>query len=192
MAIQSRFWVPPLTLAIEQAAKTLPSAEAWDFLSAMIRKLQGRPMPSGRRALLSTAESLASRAPAGGVALLAQTDPDSATRDLVPSIAAGISASDHGLAVRALTSAPPQVLDRLIAESSTLAACVAGDETLVRVAAQALPKFHAFLMAAVSRNLQPNLIDDWQIVLAEPLIERLDGTQVADELTRLGMANDFA
>lgn len=126
------------------------------------------------------------------MALLAQTEPDSASRDLVTSIAAGIATSNQGLAVRALTSAPPQVLGRLIAESPALAACVAGDETLVRVAAQALPEFHALLMAAVSRNLQPNLIDDWQIVPAEPLIERLDGTQVADELTRLGMANDFA
>lgn len=182
----------PLTRAIEQAAETLPSAEAWDFLSAMIRKLQGRPMPSGRRALSATTEVLAGRAPAGGVALLAQTEPDSATRDLVPSIAAGIAAADHGLAVRALTSAPPQVLGRLIAESPALAACVAGDETLVGVAAQALPALDAPLMAAVSRNLLPSLTEDWQIVLAEPLIERLDGTQLADEVTRLGLANDFA
>ncbi len=112
MAIQSRFWVSPLTRANEQAAKTLPSDEAWNFLSAMIRKLQGRPMPSGRRALLATAEALAGWAPTGGVALLAQTEPDSASRYLVPSIAAGIAASNHGLEER-FRDACPEVKERV-------------------------------------------------------------------------------
>lgn len=183
---------PPLTRAIEQAVESLPSAEAWDFLSAMIRKLQGHAMPSARRALSATAETLAGRAPAGGVALLAQTESDSATHDLAPSIAAGIAAADHGLVVGALTGAPPQVLGRLIAESPPLAAHVASDETLMGVAAQAIPALDAPLMAAVSRNLLPSLIEDRQIVLAEPVIERLDDTQLADEVRRLGLANDFA
>lgn len=182
----------PLTRAIEQAAEILPSAEAWDFLSAMMRKLQGRAMPNGRRALAATAEALAGRAPAGGIALLAQAEPDSAARDLAPSIANGIAAADHELAVGVLTDAPPKVLGRMIAESPRLAARVAGDETLVGVAADALPALDSSLTAAVSRNLLPSLIEDWQFVLAEPLIERLDGPQLVDEVRRLGMANDFA
>lgn len=183
---------PPLTRAIEQAAETLPSPEAWDFLSAMMRKVQGRAMPSGRRALAAAAEALAGRAPAGGIALLAQAEPDSAALDLAPNIADGIAAADHGLAVEALTDAPPQVLGRMIAESPRLAARVAGDEMLVGVAADALPALDVSLSAAVSRNLLPSLIEDWQFVLAEPLIERLDGPQLADEIRRLGLANDFA
>lgn len=56
--------------------------------------------------------ALAGWAPTGGVALLAQTEPDSASRDLVPSIAAGIAASNHGLEER-FRDACPEVKERV-------------------------------------------------------------------------------
>ncbi|MER8779422.1 hypothetical protein [Mesorhizobium sp. M0977] len=182
---------PSLSDAVMRASQTLPDAEAWDFLSAMARKIQGRPMPHGASAVADAVERLAGRAPEGAIALLSQPETGSVVDGLLPRMAEGIGEFFSERAARALLSAEPELLGRLVVEGKTLAQRVAGDDPLVARLGEVLPQLDSTLLAAVAEKLLPHLVENWQLPAAEPLVMQLDGPQLAAEVRHLGGANDF-
>ncbi|MCF6117153.1 hypothetical protein L2449_09530 [Mesorhizobium muleiense] len=182
---------PALADAAHQASATLPEVEAWSFLGALARKLQGRSMQVGRAAVAEAVEELAARAPEGAVTLLSQDDPRGVVADLLPKIASGIGGAFTNRAERALLEADPAVLGRLLAQDGPLIGRVADDRPLVNRLETVLPQLDATTLDAISRGLLPLLTQDWQIPAAEPLLGRLDGPQLAMELRHLGEVNDF-
>lgn len=182
---------PLLADAVHQASATFPEAEAWTFLGALARKLQGRFMPMGQAAVAGAVEQLAARAPEGAVALLSQGDPRGVVADLLPKIASGIGGSFTGRAEQALLEANPAVLGQLMAQGGPLIGRVAEDRPLINRLEQVLPQLDALTLDVIGPSLLPLLIEDWQIPAAEPLLDRLDGPHLAMELCRLGEVNDF-
>lgn len=182
---------PSLADAAHQVSATFPEIEAWSFLGALARKLQGRSMPMGRAAVGEAVEQLAARAPEGAVALLSQDDPRGVVADLLPKIASGIGGTFTDRAERALLEANPAVLGRLLAQDGPLIGRVADDRPLVNRLEQVLPKLDAATLDVIGPGLLPLLTEDWQIPAAGPLLGRLDGPQLAMELRRLGEVNDF-
>lgn len=182
---------PALADAAHQASATFPEVEAWSFLGALARKLQGRSMPTGRAAVAEAVEQLAARAPEGAVTLLSQDDPRGVVADLLPKIASGIGGAFTNRAERALLEASPSVLGRLLAQDGPLIGRVANDRPLVDRLETVLPQLDAATLDAISQGLLPLLTEDWQIPAAEPLVSRLDGPQLAKELRHLGGVNDF-
>ncbi|MER9651428.1 hypothetical protein [Mesorhizobium sp. M0199] len=182
---------PSLADTAHRVSATFPEIEAWSFLGALARKLQGRSMPQGRAAVAEAVEQLAARAPEGAVALLSQEDPRGVVADLLPSIAAGIGGTFTDRSERALLEAEPEVLGRLLAEGGPLIGHVADDHPLIDRLGQVLPQLDFLTLDVVGRGLLPLLTEDWQIPAAAPLLFRLDGPQLALELRRLGTANDF-
>ncbi|ODA93390.1 hypothetical protein BFX40_11270 [Mesorhizobium sp. SEMIA 3007] len=182
---------PSLASAAHQASATFPEVEAWSFLGALARKLQGRSMPMGRAAVAEAVEQLAARAPEGAVALLSQDDPRGVVADLLPKIASGIGGAFTDRAARALLEANASVLGRLLAQDGPLIGRVADDPPLVDRLGQVLPQLDAATLDVIGRSLLPLLTEDWQIPAAEPLLGRLDGPQLAIELRRLGEVNNF-
>ena len=178
--------------AVHRASHSLPEDEAWDFLGAIARKMQGRSMPYGAIAVGAAVKQLAERAPEGAFALLAQPDPRGVVVDLLPRIAEGIGDTFTDRTERALLAAQPEVLGRLIAEGRTLAERVSGDASLIDRLGEVLPQLDPSLVDAVGANLLPCLVADWQLPAAEPLLMRLDGQGLADEMRHLGLTNDFA
>lgn len=183
---------PSLVAAANRASTTFADDDAWGFLGAMSRKLQGRSMPAGRAAVADAVERLAARAPEGAVSLLSQKDPRGALTELVPRIAAGLGSNFTDRAERALREAAPAVLGRLLAQGDTLAGHIANDRPLIERLGQVLPALDEMILDAVGPSLLPRLVDDWQLPAAAPLIRRLDAPQLASELHHLGQANDFA
>lgn len=183
---------PRLAQAITQAPSTLRAQDAWEFLGAITRKMQGHAMPGGRDALLATVEALAERAPTGGIELLTQFENKGVANELTPKIAQGIAKANLQQAQVALAGAPAPVVGRLIAQSPAFAERVASDDALLRVAAVALPTLAKPLFDSVSRSLLPHLTEDWQLPVAEPLVTRLDAAALAKMAQGLGPANDFA
>lgn len=183
---------PSLVEAANRASTTFADDDAWGFLGAISRKLQGRSMPAGRAAVADAVERLAARAPEGAVSLLSQEDPRGALTELVPRIAWGLGSNFTDRAERALREAAPAVLGRLLAQGDTLAGHVANDHPLVERLGQVLPALDDETLDAVGPSLLPRLVDDWQLPAAAPLIRRLDAPQLALELYHLGQANDFA
>lgn len=183
---------PSLVEAANRASTTFADDDAWGFLGAISRKLQGRSMPAGRAAVADAVERLAARAPEGAVSLLSQEDPRGALTEFVPRIASGLGSNFTDRAERALREAAPAVLGRLLAQGDTLAGHVANDHPLVERLGQVLPALDDETLDAVGPSLLPRLVDDWQLPAAAPLIRRLDAPQLALELYHLGQANDFA
>lgn len=182
---------PLLAAAAHRAPVALPEAEAWSFLGAIARKMQGRTMPRGRAAVSEAVEQLAAKAPESAVALLSQEDRRGVVADLLPSIASGIGGMFTDRSERALLNADPDVFGRLLAEGGLLVRRVADDVPLIDRLGEVLPQLSAELVDAIGRDLLPVLTEDWQVPAAEPLLDRLDGHQLANELHRLGATNDF-
>ena len=183
---------PSLVEAANRASTTFADDDAWSFLGAISRKLQGRSMPAGRAAVADAVERLAARAPEGAVSLLSQEDPRGALTEFVPRIAGGLSRNFTDRSRSALREAAPAILGRLLAQGDPLAGHVADDRPLVERLGQILPALDDETLDAVGQSLLPRLIEDWQLPAAEPLIRRLDAPRLASELLHLGQANDFA
>ena len=183
---------PSVAEAANRASKTFADDEAWSFLGAISRKLQGRSMPAGRAAVADAVERLTARAPEGAVSLLSQEDPRGALTELVPHIASGLSRNFTDRSGSALREAAPAVLGRLLAQGDPLVGHVANDRALVERLGQILPALDDETLDALGQSLLPRLIEDWQLPAAEPLIRRLDAPRLTSELRHLGQTNDFA
>jgi len=182
----------PLADAVRSAPFELPADEAWNYLSALARKLHGRAMPHGIEAVDSAISELVGRAPEGAVALLSQPDDLGVVNRLIQIIADSIGNNFTDRAERALLSAPAPVLGTLVAESKLLAARVAGDAPLVDYIGQILPQLEITLAASVGRKLLPSLTMDWQLPAARPILHLLNAEELAAEVHYLGTVNDFA
>lgn len=183
---------PFLAGAVRLAQVSLPEGDAWEFLGAIARKMQGRSMSNGFDAVRAAVGDLAGRSPEGAIALLSQPDERGVARQFVPVIASGISDAFTDRAERALLSAPGLVLGTLVAESPRLAERVANDHPLLARVDEVLPKLDRSLAHAVGEELLPWLVQDWQLPAAEPILSRLDGDQLAAHIRHLSSANDFA
>lgn len=182
---------PLLAEATRRAASTLPTSDAWDFVGAIARKMQGHSMPEGNVAVGQLAGQLAGRAPDGAINLLCQPDPKGAIVDLIPSIATGLGQGPDARVEQALLNAPKNILASLVAQGSDLASRVAKDDGLLKRMGEVLTEVDQELADRAGKMLLPFLIDDRQLVAAKPIVSRLDSQGVAAELHWLGQANDF-
>lgn len=182
---------PSLANAVLRAPSALPEDDAWNFLSAIVRKMHGRSMPHSVKAVRTAVGELAARAPEGAIALLSQPDDRGAVVQLSTAIADGIGHAFGERAKRALLSAPAEVLGGLISESARLAERAANDPELVERVGEILLQLEPSLVAAIGNELLPMLVWDWQLPVAGPLLKRLNGQQLAGEIKHLGTVNDF-
>lgn len=190
-AFAVRMLEPSLADVVLRAPSILPEDEAWTFLGAIARKMHGRSMPHGIDAVGTAVGQLAGRAPEGAIALLSQPDDRGVIIGLSAIIADGIGHAFGDRAERALLSARSDVFGRLLSESARLAEGVANDTLLVERVGEIVPGLEPHLAAAVGDELLPLLVWDWQLPAAGPLLKRLDGEELAEEIRHLGSVNDF-
>jgi hypothetical protein len=69
---------------------------------------------------------------------------------------------------------------------------VAGNEHLIERLGVVLPSLEPALFNAAGRQLLPQLVEDWQLSAARPLLDSLDEAGLAEEVRRLGEVNGFA
>ncbi len=182
---------PALARAILRASTDLPEADAWAFLGAIATKMRARPMLAGRNAVAAAAETLAARAPEGAVALLSGPELTDVLADLLPRIAHGLGEAVEGRGLRALLSAPPTLLLRLVAADGRLTERAVANGVLVERIGEALEVEEPALVDAVGIRLLPHLVEDRHLPAAGPLVARLDEQGLAAEISHLGIANDF-
>ena len=182
---------PRLAEATRKAADSLSHNDAWEFVGAIVRKMQGHDMPAGRMAVEQLAAHLAEHAPDGAVSLLRQQDPKGAIDDLIPSIAIGLGNGAAPRVEQVLVEAPTDIIARLISQGGELTSRVAQDDCLIERMGIVLTEVDRELAGRASMMLLPFLIEDRQLSAAMPIFDRLDPEGIAAELRWLRDANDF-
>lgn len=182
---------PRLAEATRLAASSLSPNDAWDFVGAIARKMQGNDMPAGRIAVEQFAAHLAERAPDGAVSLLRQPDPKGAIDDLISSIARGLGNGAAPRVEQVLIEAPTDIIARLVSQGGALTSRVAADDGLIGRMGVVLTEVNRELADRASVMLLPFLVEDRQLSAATPIFSRLDPQGVATELCWLGNANGF-
>ena len=182
---------PRLVEATREAADSLSPPDAWDFVGAIARKIQGYNMPDGRKAVGQLAAFLAERAPDGAIKLLRQPDLKGAINDLIPSIAIGLGNGAAPRVEQLLAQAPTDIIARLVSQGGVLTSRVAADDGLIEKMGVVLTEVDRDLADSASMMILPFLVEDRQFSAAMPIFDRFDLQGIAAELRWLGEANDF-
>lgn len=182
---------PRLAEAIRRAAGSLPANDAWDFVGAIARKMQGHDMPVGRRAVEHLATYLAERAPEGAISLLRQPDPKGVIDDLIPCIAIGLGNGAAPRVEELIVEAPTDIIARLVSQGGTLTSRVAQDDKLIGRMEVVLADVDEELASRAGMMLLPYLTEDRHISVAMPIFDMLDPEGLAAELRWLRDTNDF-
>lgn len=182
--------VPLLRDATERAITTLSEREAWDFIGALVRKMQGVYPQRDMYFLSDAVERHARDHPAGAIALLGQQDQSGAVETLLPAIAAGI-ADNFEAAEDALVATRPDLLARLVTVGGRFAEQTASSPTVLSVLANGQPGLSAAELKALSSALLPLLFLDEQLPIAEQLICTLDEDDLVVEVRHLADASGF-
>ncbi|SDX24507.1 hypothetical protein SAMN05421681_104347 [Lysobacter enzymogenes] len=181
-----------LVSAARNVAVSLPVDDAWDFVGAIVRKLQSGTMPAGHAAIERLATNLAKRSPRGAIELLRRPDVKGEIGALVPSIAAGFSEGAKPQIENALIDAPPDVFAKLVFQNTELSKLSISSDALIEKTGAVLRDAAAPQFADdASAVLLPLLVEARHLPVAEPIFEKLDSIGVANELRWLGHVNDF-
>jgi hypothetical protein len=182
--------VPLLRSSTQRAITTLSESEAWDFISALVRKMWGVYSERDFGFVFDAVEQHSRLHPDGAIALLGVEDQSGAIEMLVPAVSAGI-AENFGHALPTLKHANPAILARLVSVGGSLAEQTALAPDLVVKLADALPGLTQADAMALSSSLLPLLLWDEQLPLASQLIGALDEDELLAEVRHLGAASGF-
>lgn len=182
---------PRLAEATRRAADKLSPDDAWDYVGAIARKMQGHRMHAAKLGVDHLAAHLAERAPEGAVSLLRQPDPKGAIDDLIPSIAKGLGKGAAPDIERLLLSAPADIVARLVSQGGPLTSRVAKDDALIGRMGVVLNEVEQELANRAGMKLLPLLVEDRHLAAAVPIFLQLDAEGIATELRWLGDTSDF-
>ena len=182
---------PLLADAADRAVGSLPASEAWDFIGAMVRKLHRTPTMNGVQPVAAASRALAEQDPVGAIMLLDHPDSDVELEVLVPCIADGISEHVSDSAERALLSARPETLARLICAGKALVERVVNTPSLVERLGEVLNTLPPMLFDDVRRAVLPLLSEDSHFAAALPLLASLDSDGLQAEVRHLADRNNF-
>lgn len=182
---------PGLVEATRQVGSNLSHKDAWEFVGAITRKMEGTKLLAGKIAVNNLAEYLAEQAPDGILNLLQQFDPDSVFNELIPSIAIGLGNGSWSTVKPVLLNVPMEIFAHLVSQSGGLISQIVGDDELIEITGIMLTEVDQHLSSKVGKVLLPFLIEDRQLPAAQPIISRLDSKEVTAELCWLRDVNDF-
>ncbi|MNZ21006.1 hypothetical protein D3C78_380710 [compost metagenome] len=182
---------PRLAEATRQVTRSLLPQDAWNFVGAIARKMQGHDMPASRVAVEQLAAQLAECAPDGAVSLLRQPDPKGAIDDLIPSIALGLGNGAAPRVEQVLVKAPTDIIARLVSQGGALTSRVAADDGLIERMGVVLNEVDQEIADRAGKMLLPFLVEDRQLSAAMPIFGRLDSQGIATELRWLWEANEL-
>ena len=183
---------PAIETATRAAVANMPSEQAWEFMTALMLKMHGLHLDSGRRALRAATGGLTAKSPAGAVRFLSQPLSEDIMADLIPVIANQMSALSSEESSTAFISAHSDVIGRIISSSDAMARRVAGEPLLRDRVSAALSELDPEMFVAVRGRLLPLLLTEGQQPLAALLIATLDFSGLLDEVRHLAASDSLA
>ncbi|MES2736614.1 MAG: hypothetical protein V4672_09870 [Verrucomicrobiota bacterium] len=182
---------PALAIAAQRASEQLPSAEAWEFLGAMVRKLFGTPLALALPSVTDAIGVLASRSPAGAIALLDQGQGEDAIEAIVPTIADGLAVNFGEAAAQALERAQSSTYKQLILANHRLARATLTSPHLVKRLAHLITELEPPIFDSLRDEIMPAIVDDRHAILARPIFGSLNLDGLLAEIEHLNKANRF-
>ncbi|OIR12501.1 hypothetical protein GALL_62000 [mine drainage metagenome] len=180
---------PRLAKAMRMAADNLSPNDAWDFVGAIARKIQGQVMPPVTFAVEQLAAHLAEHASDGVISLFNKTDPKGAIDDLIPSIALGLGKGPAPLVEHMLVKLPSEIIASLALQGGALVSRLAMEDELIQRMGIVLSELDHELSDRVGRVLLPLLVEDRHYSAALPIFAKLDSQEIAAEMHWLAEAN---
>lgn len=181
-----------IAIALRTAIVGMSPDQAWEFVTAIARKIRGLDLQDGLLALHDAAERLSVSSPQGAIAFLSQPVAEEIWSKLLPAIASGIArATDEGMS-SALLLASPDVFGRILAVNDDVARRTAEDPRLLDRAQAIVADLPPHLFSEVRERLLPLLINERQIALAASLIKTLDIDDLMAEVRHLDVATGLA
>lgn len=182
---------PLLARAAKRAVSDLPVSDAWDFLGAMVRKLDRNPLNGGMDAVGEASVELAGRDPSGAVLLLDRKNTNGDVDTILRWIAMGLARSFDNAAERALLRGSPDTLARLICAESPLAERIVNTPLLGQRLSDVLPILSSTLFDDVKRVILPLLLEDAQLEIVRVVLATLDESDLLEMVQKLSDTNDF-
>lgn len=181
-----------ITLAVRTASSNMPSDQAWEFVSALARKMRGHDLHEANLALRDEMEHLSATAPQGAIEFLSQPIPKEIWSNVMPAIASGISRAPEEQLSSALLSASTDVFGRLLIANDLLARRTIQDAGLLQRVGEIVSNLEPQLFLAIRENILPLLIEERQADLAAYFISTLDLDSLMIELRHLARVADMA
>ena len=181
-----------IAIALRTAIAGMSPDQAWEFVTALARKMSGHCLHDGQLALHDAAERLSISSPQGAIEFLSQPVAEEIRSTLIPAIASGLARSTDGRTSSALLLAPPDVLGRILAVSDDMARRTADDPRLLDRVQAIVADLQPHLFVEVRERLLPLLIEERQLPLAARLIGTLDINALMVEVRHLDDATGLA
>jgi len=181
-----------IATAVRTAFGTMSPDQAWEFVTALARKMRGYNLHDGKLALRDVAERLSISTPQGAIEFLSQPVDEEILSNLIPAIAGGMARATDEAMSSALLSAPPDVFGRILAVRDDLTRRTVDDPRLLSHVQAIVPNLQPHLLVEVRERLLPLLIEERQISLAASLIETLDLDDLLAEVRHLDVATRLA
>ncbi|ESZ06342.1 hypothetical protein X735_31475 [Mesorhizobium sp. L2C085B000] len=181
-----------IEIAVQSAATVISPDQAWEFVTALVRKMRGHGFQNGRSALRDAVARLSISSPQGAIAFLSQPAPEEVRSDFVPAIASGMAhASDEAMS-SAMMSAPPLVLGRILAANDVVARRTAENPFLLDRVRAIIGDLEPHLLVEIRERLLPLLVEETQLSLAGPFIGTLDLDDLMHEVRHLDAVTGLA
>ena len=181
-----------IEVAVRSAVAGMSPERAWEFVTALVRKMGGHSLPNGRSALRDAATRLSISSPQGAAAFLSQPVAEDVLSDLLPAIAGGMEHAPDDAMSSAIMSAESDVLGRILAASDGMARRIADAPHLLDHVRAAIPDLDPHLLVEVRDRLLPLLVEERQLSLAGPFIGTLDLDGLMDEVRHLHAVTGLA
>lgn len=181
-----------IAIALRTASADISPDQAWEFVTALARKMRGLDLHDGQLALHDAAESLSISSPQGAIAFLSQPVGEEIRSNLIPAIASGMARANDEEMSSALLLAPPDVLGRILAVSGDVARRTVDEPRLLDRVQAIVPDLQPHLFVEVRERLLPLLIEERQLPLAASLIGTVDIADLMSEVRHLDVATGLA
>ncbi len=181
-----------IEIAVRSAVADMSPDQAWEFITALVRKMRGHRLRNGRSAMRHAATNLSISSPQGAVAFLSQPVAEDDLSDLLPAIAGGMAHAPDDAMSNAMMSAASGVLGRILATSDGMARRIADNPRLLDRVRAAIPDLDPHLLVEVRDRLLPLMVEEQHLSLAGPFIETLDLDCLMDEVRHLDAARSLA
>lgn len=184
--------VPILRSSANWVVDELPSDEAWDFIGAVVKKVERSFVKAEMQVLRSAISRLVSKDPLGAVRIACAVQTDIGANLLVTQIADSLAAGLSESAAHALIAAGERCLWKLLSVSERLLKSALDVPALIPAVAEALSQAPAAALGTVASTILPELREEFHLPVARTVFAQLGTEQIVGKFIDWASSSHFS